>query len=175
MIMSAINLQAVRRLVRFSTLLRALWLAMALLHVWLIARRLWLGELGGLLELTRGALCLAGVAYCSLKFWRVATFFDSQPRRAIAFGLALLVGHVLIAPPGTQSLLDPTGMQLTTVLVTAPLLLALGLVAAAGRRRRQGPIAWRLEPASGRTNEPLPIRLFQLSPSLHRRPPPRRA
>ena len=94
-----------RALARPSFWLRMAWIALAVLHAWLMVRRLVSGELGSLLDFTRAGLALAAVYYCSLKVWRVATVFDREPRRALIFALALLLGHVWlhVEPAGSPS------------------------------------------------------------------------
>lgn len=120
-------LALLRRCIRPSSVARALWLAVALLHVWLVLRRVALGELTNPLDALRAGLCLLGVGYASLKFWQVATIFDSAPRRAFAFALILVLGHWVIAEPSQQgNLADSTGKApVAAILVIAP---ALGAV-----------------------------------------------
>jgi len=138
--MSSVRFQPLammRRLARPSTVARALWLSVALLHAWLAARRLVLGEWAGPLDVARGTLCLAGVGYGSLKFWQVAVVLDAAPRRAMAFALILVLGHGLLAVP-RQGIelrpLAPRAMQTVAILSIVPALGTLLLLARAALR-----------------------------------------
>jgi hypothetical protein len=143
------------------------------LHAVLVARRVISGEWAGTLNAVRGWLCLVGVGYCSLKFWRVATIFDAAPRRALAFALLLLLGHWLLAPPArseTPFANSPYGV--TAVLFVVPALgaglaLAVRAAARAPRRRRAAPSAH-----SYLFSEILPLAVSRRSFFLFRRPPP---
>lgn len=132
--MASRNLQVFnspRRWARISWLVRVLWVAVAALHAWLILRRVVGGEWTGLMNCVRAGLCLVAVGYATLKVWRVATIFDSAPRRAWLFAFTLLVGHGMVAGPVTQSVLvaAQSGMSVTTMLVVVPTLGAAALLA----------------------------------------------
>ena len=88
-----------RWLGRPSTWIRIVWMLVAVLHGWLILRRLAMGDYLGVGALVKMTLCLAAIVYTSLKFWKITTIFDDEPRRALVFALALLVGHWAISPP----------------------------------------------------------------------------
>lgn len=165
-----------RRAARPSVVLRTLWLAVALLHAWLVVRRWAPITAVTVQDLLISLLCLVGVGYASLKFWRLSTIFDDRPRRALIFCLVLVLGHVVIDAPqsGEESLFSPAqhGLMAAVLPVMGLSLLTLALVGT-GRRRR----APRLRTRGPRTFRgcwfDCLIRLFpDFSPSLYRRPPP---
>jgi hypothetical protein len=166
-----------RCVARPSTVARTLWLAVAALHGWLVLRRVATGELAGVMDALRALLCLGGVAYASLKFWRVATWFDSAPRRALAFAMILLLGHWLIAAPGqADQLFGPRStLNAAAVLVMAPalgaaLLMMKSSLSAARRARRAPQTSWpRLRSLDF---DAFPLMLTHHVSFLFRRPPP---
>ncbi|MCL5271260.1 MAG: hypothetical protein M1457_12090 [bacterium] len=168
-----------RRLARPSNVARAVWLLVAALHVWLVARRIVSGDVSSLLDLSRTLLCLAAVGYASLKFWHVATILDSSPRRALAFGLILFVGHWLINP----QLLDPTAPDAAAavnITMVAAILPAIGaaLMVLAIALRGSAPTALgaglrRLLPRFTTCETAhLPLIVARRATRLYRRPPP---
>lgn len=167
-------------LFRFSTLVRLLWIAVAALHVWLIARRLETGVWLAPAALAKLALCAAAVAYCSLKVWRVATVFDSAPRRVIAFTLLLVLGHWAIATPQTrQAALEHAPLIALSTLAILPARPAAArrLLRAAARRCRAlfDAVPSLLLPSPGAAPRAPRHWLSLLAwapPSLFRRPPP---
>ena len=166
-----------RRCARLSVLARVLWLAVALLHAYLIMRRIAVGEWAGLLDWLRATLCLAGVGYASLKFWQVATVLDSAPRRVLAFGLILMLGHWMLAVPDQENaLLSPTtAAGATAVLSIVPSLgVALLLLRATAESR-----AWRPRRVVITASYPTdfefsyhPLARLRHAPFLFSRPPP---
>ncbi|HOE96499.1 MAG TPA: hypothetical protein PLS90_06535 [Candidatus Sumerlaeota bacterium] len=127
---------------RPSALLRALWLAVALLHGWLIAERFVLGAWGAPMDWLRALLCVAGIGYATLKFWRISTVFDQEPRRALIFAFILVLGHFWIAPPETQTAyLNHAEQTAASLLIVVPAVgLALLLALAARRLHRALPV-----------------------------------
>ncbi len=165
------------RWARISWLVRVLWVVVVVLHAWLFLRRMVGGEWTGLMDYVRAGLCLVAVGYATLKVWRIATIFDSAPRRAWVFAFTLLIGHGMIAGPVTQSslLAAQSGMSVTTMLMVVPTLgaaalLALGFGCRVWRNRaRYRPVS---VPAPACLEE-ISQRLRRLSiPSLSNRPPP---
>ena len=161
-----------------SNFVRLLWLSVALLHGWLIVQRDWLSAGAGLMDHLRVALCLAAVAYASLKLWRVATIFDSAPRRVLVSTLAMVVLHWMIAAPADQGDINRFDhpLDLAAIVIAAPAVAGvLLLVAGDGRRprphaRRPGsgrrPAAWVIEFSH------LPLAVLRHSFLLRNRPPP---
>lgn len=82
-----------RLLIKPSTYIRAMWLAVAALHAWLFARRLIEGEWFGGMNQARLVLAMAACIYGAVRMWRPATFLDDSPRKAWAFALLLIIGH----------------------------------------------------------------------------------
>lgn len=82
-----------------SSAVRVLWLSVAILHGWLAMRRVWLDDTAGLLDFARTVLCLMAVGYASMKVWSFATILDAAPRRALAFGLLMIVLHWGVSAP----------------------------------------------------------------------------
>lgn len=162
-----------RGALRLSMVARALWLVMALLHAGLVVRRVGSGEWCNTLDVLRGVLCLGGVCYCSLKFWRIATVLDSAPRRALAFALVVLLGHWLLATPvradGPHGATGP--LAAVAVLIVAP---ALGAAMVLVRRVAQGRVVVRRRIASLTAFEfdELSLAVSRRVFSLFRRPPP---
>lgn len=162
-----------RRALRPSVVARGLWLAVALLHAVLVLRRVASGEWSNTLDAIRGILCLGGVFYCSLKFWRIATILDSAPRRALAFALVLLLGHWLLVPPvGAEGPLGASGpLAAVAVLIVAP---ALGAAAILIRRATSAKAVLRRPhpyfEAPGA--HPFSLAVSRRVFSLFRRPPP---
>lgn len=170
-------LALIRRSVRPSGIARAVWLAVALLHVWLVLRRIGLGQLSNPMDFARAGLCLAGVGYASLKFWQVATIFDSAPRRAFAFGLVLLLGHWLVVVPGPDG--DPLRQArrpLATIVVLAPAMAAVLLFVKQNLAARARPAALCRRPAPSAValcqRSLLPFSILLHASALFRRPPP---
>lgn len=162
---------ALRRLARPSSVVRALWLAVAALHAWLVLRRVVCGDWGSMLDAVRGALCLGGVFYGSLKFWRIATVFDAAPRRAVAFALVLLLGHWLLAAPA-QSDAPGSRAPIAAVLIVAP---ALGASLALAMRTLRLLAARSLAVAASPLwieTRPLSLAVSRRDFFLFRRPPP---
>lgn len=161
-----------RRGLRMSTLARALWLVLAALHAALVLRRVTTGELGSLADAVRGALCLGGVIYCSLKFWKIATVLDAAPRRALAFAMVLLLGHWLLAAPPADRPLDSSGPLSVAVLMVVPVLGAGLILASRGgsarveRRQATTPKLFLC------VSEILPVAVSPRTFALLRRPPP---
>jgi hypothetical protein len=114
-----------RRVLRVSTLLRVLWLAVAALHIWLILRRCINGDWHTFADYLRAALCLVAVGYATLKVWHVTTVFDNEPRRAWIFSLVLLLGHAFASQPGDSARALQHGD-------TAPWVAALAILPAVG-------------------------------------------
>jgi hypothetical protein len=174
------SLRAFRVLFRPSAILRAAWLGVLLLHVWLVGRRIVAGEWTTAPDLLRGFFCVVGVGYASLKFWQISTVFDDRPRRMLAFLLLLAFGHwAMLAPDGRLPL--PTDSQSIRAVVVLPsvvglLALAIGLGLLAGRRRVAVVVASRIGCAGDRrppASQPDSLRLFQIfTAHLFQRPPP---
>ena len=171
---------SMRRAMRPASLIRALWIAVAALHAWLIVARVINGEWAGLMDLIRAALCLVAIGYASLKFWDIATIFDRGPRRALTFTLILILGHFLVASPhgNLQSFQQPIATTAASILVILPVLSAALILAVVFRSRSFGPRIAR-STASIRPVAPvayelahLPIALTRRTPTLFRRPPP---
>ena len=166
-----------RRLARPSTALRAAWLALALLHGWLVARRIVAGEWSTPMDLARGGLCVIGVWYTWLKFWKLTTIFDAQPRRALIFALALVLGHWAVKSPTPLANFDgaPNAQwagALAVLEVAGGVALALALI---GRTRRRvvSPAPRPAAPATIRAPEPSCIAIQSLfTLPTFRRPPP---
>jgi hypothetical protein len=170
-------LDRLRRVARPSTIARAAWLIVAAVHVWLVLERCLTGEWATPLDFTRAALCLAGVAYASLKFWRIATIFDSSLRRAVACGLILLIGHWVIAPPagdaGPAAASDVTALIAVVPALGAALLAAL-LLGVPRRRTFARPPRVAAAPPTFELGQS-PLFFIRFFPSLFHRPPPRLA
>jgi hypothetical protein len=172
-------LRSLRTALRLSTVARTLWLLVAALHVYLIIRRVAVGDWTTPLDYARAALCLLGVGYASLKFWRIATLFDSNLRRALAFGLLLFVGHWVIAQPVHAPAGGTDGQaNLMALIAVLPALGAsiLGTIALLRLARHSTPPVRVVVTAHPVFNfSPLSLSLFKFLPSLFRRPPPCRA
>ena len=155
-------------------LVRALWLAVILLHVVLLARRVALGLWSDPLDILRGVLCLGGAAYGLLKFRRVAILLDSSPRRALAFALILLLGHWLIVTPTHPADPQRPSIALTAILASAPSLGAALLLLEATQRRNQpqAECHFTRQPCGGFDLAHLPLAIVRRSSCIYHRPPP---
>jgi predicted membrane protein len=165
------------RWARPSTLLRLAWLLVAGLHVWLVARRLATVELATAGDMARAVLCLAGVAYASLKLWSVSTVFDARPRRAVAFFLILALGHMALTGPATRARMAdkaPAAMQVMLVASVAAVVVLATRRASERAARRAIPSrrATALARARSRWILHRPRYYLDFSPHLFRRPPP---
>ena len=170
-------LRPMRRGVRLSTIARTLWLMVAALHIYLITRRFAVGDWSTLLDYVRAALCLAGVGYASLKFWRIATIFDSSLRRALTFGLILLLGHWVIAAPSHDAA-GAEAARFAALIAVLPVLGAtlLGTLQLVRARRRSTPRPARVMAAPAAFELAyLPLLVLRDFPTLYHRPPPCRA
>ncbi len=160
---------------QLSSIVRLLWIAVALLHGWLAMRRVVSGEWLTFPDMARLLLGVTGTAYCTVKVWRVSTIFDAEPRRAIMFALLLVLTHWLVTPPANpvDTFLDAP----IAVLVAAPALVMFASVAARRPRPRRSR-AYRLLPATRPRVSfqfalaSLPLAIMRHDPSLQRRPPP---
>jgi hypothetical protein len=173
-----LNFRLVYRLFRISGLIRLLWVAVAALHAWLLVERLFTGALQGPMDYVKAFLCLAAIGYATLKVWQIATFFDSKPRRVVAFTLLLMLGHWLVASPQDRTAVlehAPSVALLTlAILPTLALGLALTCAAVALQRRRHTPANHMPRPTFLSPFE-LPPWAHVLStapPNVWRRPPP---
>jgi hypothetical protein len=171
-----------RRWARPSTAIRLAWLAVVALHVWLVARRVGAGEWGTAVDVARGTLCAAGVAYASLKFWSISTVFDNRPRRAMAFLLVVTLGHAAWHPAaetmtsGTVPGAPPVQAVAVMMPIVAMAVLGLGL-AAWMRGRTVAPAPARVRIAGGGRPGEAEFDFHHTSwtPHLGRRPPPGRS
>lgn len=155
--------------------IRLAWLAVAALHVWLIAERALELRFGGAMDYLRAGLCLLGVVYATWKFWRRPTVFDSTPRRAWSFALALLLGHWLIAPPGEAPAVADKGLvPAAVILVITPALLLLGLGLMRGRGHAYAAHAQATRTVARPVCPAIPGHPLLASPTLIDLPPPTR-
>jgi hypothetical protein len=113
--------------------LRFMWIAVAALHAWLILCRCLNGHVESLTDISIVLLCVIAIWHASRKVWRIATIFDSKPRRAVIFALTLLFGHLAIQARGPVPAMAgpaeyPVAVQMifiTPVLFAAAVLLLL--------------------------------------------------
>lgn len=171
-----------RRLLAPSAIARVLWLTVALLHASLIVRRFASGDGVELINLVRSLLCLIAIGYASLKFWRIATVFDANPRRALVFGLIVLLGHVAITPPASADslLASPTHVEFSLGIAVLPalpllgigLLLMLVVVRLCLHTLQTDPLPLMHRRNGFLARAHLPITLLHPSPERFRRPPP---
>lgn len=127
-------------LLKPSTWLRAMWFAVAALHAWLVLRRFINGHVETIADALMVVLCMFAIWYASRKAWKLATLFDSQPKRALIFTMTLMFGHVALqAPVASQAVAGSTNTSavvqlilIAPVLLTATTFLILG---ASGYRR----------------------------------------
>jgi len=152
-----------------------LWLAVAALHVWLIARRFATGQWSTPMDDLRAFLCLAAVGYASLKFWRIATLFDAGPRRALTFALILLLGHWAVAAPQNDMAGGPGASAFIALIAVLPALglAAVGLLVLARWLRWMAMRPRKIVVVHASLDFSfVPIFLAQFFPSLFHRPPP---
>ncbi len=114
---------------------RGFWIAVGMLHVWLVISRVMSGDWATIGGLIKSVLCLAAIFYATLKVLRVATLFDRSPRRALVFALVLILGHTYMKSPMQQAESLSDMQMMTFVIEMTGLGLGLGLLLVATRRR----------------------------------------
>lgn len=158
-----------------AAVIRLLWMAVAGLHLWLVMRRGLLGDLNSLFDWLKALLCAAGAGYATAKVWRVATVFDSSPRRAWTFAFVVVLGHWILMGTNPETAFDPQPMQapIAVVIAVVPMMGALALAVGALRQSLQLQVVASTPAPQRRGDDWLPSAvLFSLFPSLFRRPPP---
>jgi hypothetical protein len=117
-------------------LLRAFWIGVAALHLYLVAKRAFLGQLDASLDVAKLLLCIAGAAYgayATVKIEQVTAGLTASPRRLVAFALLLIVGHIALEPE--RPVLDGDGSALTQMLIALPVVAGTALIGMALVRR----------------------------------------
>lgn len=166
-------LRIVQRLLRPSIAIRAFWIAVVALHGFLFLRRLVWGEWAAGDDQARLALALAGGIYGMVKSWRISTVFDRSPRRAAAFAVLLVFGHVAVKDSPGRLIPWAPEPEAAGAFVALPWTLALaglaGIALVSARSRRD----FNAAPAFIRLSPPafIPVPVFPVP--LYQRPPPR--
>lgn len=117
-------------------ILLGFWLGVAVLHLFLFARRLAEGQWSGGLDQARLVLAVAGAlygAYGTLKIGSTAGAFGRGPRKCLAVILILVLGHLAIASSGSEQTPFARNAWIQVVL-------AAPLVAAAVALSRRAPV-----------------------------------
>lgn len=161
-------------LVKPSTYIRGLWLAVVALHAWLFARRIIEGEWLGGLNQARLVLALAACIYGAVKMWRPATFLDDSPRKAWAFALLLILGHFGVSSENYRRVAENAINDVEwnhVVLVATVILVAAACMTIWTMLQsiESNQATQRLLPIQVRTRN----QEFRSIYSLHQRPPPR--